>query len=192
MCSSLNRLHFWFCLLRQSPSPSREWLHKWTAEIATKYYQLQWLKLSTGMRNNSRLSFVTSRFSEGTLNSTEVLHLRRCSTQRWNLSEARILGNFRFPSCPISRFSYFHPISYFTFRCWHSSCVFWHPGTASRHVYSSYHWPLRWPSTRDKKGGPCFALKSFSLTSSYLPCTACYTVATHTLSSLSLKPWECF
>ena len=50
------------------------------AEIATKYYQLQLLKLSTGMRNNSRLSIVTSRFSEGTLN-TEVLHLRRCSTQ---------------------------------------------------------------------------------------------------------------
>ena len=29
---SLNRLHFWLCLPRQSPSPAREWLHQWTAE----------------------------------------------------------------------------------------------------------------------------------------------------------------
>ncbi len=31
-CSSRNCLHLWFCLPRPSPSPSREWLHDWTAE----------------------------------------------------------------------------------------------------------------------------------------------------------------
>ena len=33
-------------------------------------------------------------------------------------------------------------------------CVFSHPGTACRHVYSSHHWPLRWPSTNNDRDGP--------------------------------------
>ena len=33
-------------------------------------------------------------------------------------------------------------------------CVFSHPGTAYRYVYSSHHWPLRWPSTNDERDGP--------------------------------------
>ena len=43
VCSSLN-LHFWFCLLRQSPSPAREWFHKWTADrwIMTNPFESIW------------------------------------------------------------------------------------------------------------------------------------------------------
>ena len=37
---------------------------------------------------------------------------------------------------------------------WHSSCALWHPGTVSRYVFSSCHWPLRWPITSDKRIGP--------------------------------------
>ena len=47
---SLNRLHFWLCLPRQSPSPAREWLHQWTAERwmtnpldqFASVYELEW------------------------------------------------------------------------------------------------------------------------------------------------------
>ena len=51
--------------------------------------------------------------------------------------------------------------------------VFSYPGTACRYVYTSHHWPLRWPSTNDEKDGPL----RFEL---YIAKTLWYRADTHT------------
>ncbi len=69
---------------------------------------------------------------------------------------------------------------------WHSSCALWHPGTVSRYVFSSCHWPPRWPITSDKRIGPlllslkCSVIYLYNLISPKTACIYCGHTHTHT------------